>query len=43
MGQLTCPVCGIQFPARAAEDFAFNAGGACPTCHAVGQWQKNNS
>ncbi len=40
MGQLTCPVCGIQFPARAAEDFAFNAGGACPTCHGSGKIQE---
>lgn len=40
MGQLTCPVCGIQFTALSAEDFAFNAGGACPTCHGIGQVQK---
>lgn len=37
MGMLTCPVCGVQFMAHSAEDFAFNAGGACPKCHGTGQ------
>lgn len=37
MGMLTCPICGVQFMAHSAEDFAFNAGGACPKCHGTGQ------
>lgn len=37
MGQLTCPVCGVHFPAFSAEDFAFNSDGACPTCHGTGK------
>ncbi|WP_203623916.1 excinuclease ABC subunit UvrA [Lacticaseibacillus sp. 866-1] len=36
MGMLTCPVCGAQFKAFGAEDFAFNAAGACPTCNGTG-------
>ncbi|MCO6540809.1 MAG: excinuclease ABC subunit UvrA [Lactobacillus sp.] len=42
MGQLTCPVCGIHFMAKSAEDFAFNTGGACPTCHGSGHVQEIN-
>ena len=37
MGQLTCPVCGVHFPAFSAEYFAFNSDGACPTCHVTGK------
>lgn len=37
MGMITCPVCGVTFMAKSAEDFAFNAGGACPTCHGTGK------
>lgn len=33
----TCPTCGVQFPTPGAESFAFNSGGACPGCDAVGQ------
>ncbi|NVY96582.1 ATP-binding cassette domain-containing protein [Lactobacillus sp. DCY120] len=40
MGQLTCPTCGVQFAARSAADFSFNAGGACPTCQGTGQVQE---
>lgn len=36
MGILTCPVCHVQFMAHSAEDFSFNAGGACPTCSGTG-------
>lgn len=36
MGQLTCPTCGVKFTAFSAEDFAFNAEGACPTCQGTG-------
>ncbi|WP_219912610.1 ATP-binding cassette domain-containing protein [Bombilactobacillus bombi] len=42
MGILTCPVCGVQFAAKAAEDFAFNGQGACPTCHGTGQVRQIN-
>ncbi|KRK58157.1 AAA family ATPase [Fructilactobacillus fructivorans] len=37
MGMITCPTCGVQFMAKSAEDFAFNAGGACKRCHGTGQ------
>ncbi|KRM79201.1 excinuclease ATPase subunit [Lapidilactobacillus dextrinicus DSM 20335] len=37
MGLITCPTCGVEFMAKSAEDFAFNAGGACPQCHGTGQ------
>jgi len=37
MGLITCPVCGVEFMAKSAEDFAFNSGGACPECHGTGQ------
>ncbi|CAM3079456.1 excinuclease ABC subunit UvrA [Lactiplantibacillus plajomi] len=37
MGQLTCPTCGVQFGAFSAEDFAFNADGACPECQGTGK------
>lgn len=37
MGIISCPVCGVEFMAKAAEDFAFNSGGACPQCHGTGK------
>lgn len=37
MGMLTCPECGVEFMAHSAEDFSFNAAGACPTCSGTGQ------
>lgn len=37
MGMITCPTCGVHFMAFAAEDFAFNSTGACPTCGGTGQ------
>ncbi|GFZ27385.1 excinuclease ABC subunit UvrA [Lactobacillus corticis] len=37
MGKITCPVCGVKFMAFSAEDFAFNADGACPECHGTGK------
>lgn len=37
MGIITCPTCGVEFMAKAAEDFAFNSGGACPECHGTGK------
>lgn len=37
MGMITCPTCGVEFMAKAAEDFSFNAGGACPKCQGTGQ------
>lgn len=37
MGKITCPVCGVKFAVPAAEDFAFNSTGACPTCGGSGQ------
>ena len=37
MGMITCPTCGVRFMAFAAEDFAFNSTGACPTCGGTGQ------
>lgn len=42
MGMITCPVCSVQFMAKSAEDFAFNSGGACPTCHGTGAVQEIN-
>ncbi|QQO11447.1 excinuclease ABC subunit UvrA [Breznakiella homolactica] len=36
-GSLTCPVCHVVFNPPSAEDFAFNAQGACPTCHGTGE------
>ncbi|WP_155286947.1 excinuclease ABC subunit UvrA [Lacticaseibacillus zhaodongensis] len=36
MGQITCPECGVQFMAFSAEDFAFNAAGACKNCGGTG-------
>ena len=33
---ITCPSCGHDFYAPAAEDLAFNSGGACPTCGGTG-------
>lgn len=37
MGRLTCPVCGVQFSAYSAEDFAFNSAGACDNCQGTGK------
>ncbi|WP_242363866.1 excinuclease ABC subunit UvrA [Limosilactobacillus antri] len=37
MGRLTCPVCGAQFSAYSAEDFAFNSAGACENCQGTGK------
>ncbi|MBN7274243.1 ATP-binding cassette domain-containing protein [Ligilactobacillus pobuzihii] len=37
MGKISCPVCGVKFAVPSAEDFAFNSGGACPTCGGSGQ------
>ncbi|UQS85663.1 excinuclease ABC subunit UvrA [Apilactobacillus apisilvae] len=37
MGMIQCPTCGIKFEAKSSEDFAFNAGGACPKCEGTGQ------
>lgn len=37
MGRLTCPVCGTEFYAYSAEDFAFNASGACSECQGTGK------
>lgn len=36
MGMITCPTCGTRFPAFSAEDFAFNADGACERCQGTG-------
>ncbi|HJE87409.1 MAG TPA: excinuclease ABC subunit UvrA, partial [Levilactobacillus hammesii] len=36
-GYVTCPTCGVKFRAPGAEDFAFNSGGACPTCGGLGE------
>ncbi|MCF6160703.1 MAG: excinuclease ABC subunit UvrA [Furfurilactobacillus sp.] len=36
-GWIVCPTCGVRYRGRGAEDFAFNAGGACPTCGGVGE------
>ena len=33
---LVCPVCGVSFGGPGAEDFSFNAGGACPACSGTG-------
>ncbi len=33
---LTCPTCGVRFPAPGAEALAFNSAGACPTCEGIG-------
>ncbi len=37
MGQLTCPVCGENFYAPSAEQFAFNSEGACIECGGTGK------
>ncbi|WP_416353216.1 excinuclease ABC subunit UvrA [Agrilactobacillus fermenti] len=37
MGRITCPTCGVRFSVPSAEDFAFNAAGACPTCGGLGR------
>lgn len=36
MGMITCPTCGVSFPAFSAEDFAFNSAGACENCQGTG-------
>lgn len=36
-GTLTCPKDHLTFDAPGAEDFAFNAAGACPTCQGTGE------
>ncbi|MBO0481053.1 ATP-binding cassette domain-containing protein [Candidatus Enterococcus courvalinii] len=36
-GMISCPTCGVEFLAKSAEDFSFNAGGACPECHGTGK------
>ncbi|MDA3972695.1 ATP-binding cassette domain-containing protein [Enterococcus thailandicus] len=36
-GMISCPTCGVEFLAKSAEDFSFNAGGACPECHGTGE------
>lgn len=33
---LICPVCGIEFYGKGAEDMAFNSAGACETCGGTG-------
>lgn len=37
MGQITCPVCDIEFYVPGAEDFAFNSDGACQNCGGTGK------
>ena len=37
MGQITCPVCGVEFYVPGAEDFAFNSDGACQNCGGTGK------
>jgi len=37
MGIISCPVCGVEFMAKSAEDFAFNSSGACLQCHGNGK------
>lgn len=37
MGRLTCPVCGVEFYAPGAEQFAFNSDGACTECGGTGK------
>ena len=39
MGMIECPTCGVRFMTFAAEDFAFNSAGACPTCGGTGTAQ----
>lgn len=34
--KMTCPECGEPFLSMGAEDFAFNSGGACPSCSGTG-------
>ncbi|BDR59365.1 excinuclease ABC subunit A [Xylocopilactobacillus apicola] len=36
MGVITCPTCAVKFKAKSAEDYAFNAAGACSECHGLG-------
>ncbi len=33
---IVCSTCGEEFQGLAAEDYAFNSNGACPTCQGVG-------
>ncbi|MDO4628935.1 MAG: excinuclease ABC subunit UvrA [Planctomycetia bacterium] len=37
LGETYCTECGVKFTPPAAEDFAFNSLGACPTCHGTGE------
>ncbi|USS86074.1 ATP-binding cassette domain-containing protein [Fructilactobacillus cliffordii] len=37
MGWVTCPVCGIHFMIKSAEDFSFNSAGRCPKCDGTGE------
>lgn len=37
MCDMICPVCHEKVIPLGAEDFAFNSGGACPTCHGTGE------
>lgn len=37
MGMIKCPICGVEFRAYGAEDFAFNSDGACPECEGLGE------
>ncbi|MHA3067162.1 excinuclease ABC subunit UvrA [Lacticaseibacillus saniviri] len=43
MGEIVCPTCGVTFMAYSAEDFAFNAYGACPTCDGTGMTRQIDS
>ena len=37
LGEMICSECHQKFNPPAAEDFAFNSAGACPTCHGTGE------
>lgn len=37
LGEMICSTCHEKFTPPAAEDFAFNSAGACPTCHGTGE------
>ncbi|WEV54718.1 excinuclease ABC subunit UvrA [Leuconostocaceae bacterium ESL0723] len=41
-GYINCPTCGVRFAVPTAEDFSFNAGGACPECHGTGEVRQLN-
>lgn len=34
--RIECPICHVKFQPFSAEDFAFNAAGACPKCQGTG-------